>query len=217
VRPKAGKGPSYTVKDLAGRAHWNTESLPEGMEPGLEARAVFGFTGSRSVDQDDCINSSNTYGFIAEVMAVEVDPETAAVKILRYASVHDAGTIINPMIARGQIYGGALHGLGGALFEELQYDGDGQFLTGSFMDYLVPTAVEAPVIDIAHLESPSPLTPLGSKGLGEASSMTVPAVIANAVSDALTPLGIRINELPMTPTRLWELIERARGAASGQA
>ena len=168
------------------------------------------------MDQDDCINSSNTYGFIAEVMAVEVDPETAAIKILRYASVHDAGTIINPMIARGQIYGGALHGLGGALFEELQYDDDGQFLTGSFMDYLVPTAVEAPVIDIAHLESPSPLTPLGSKGLGEASSMTVPAVIANAVSDALAPLGIRINELPMTPTRLWELIERARGAASGQ-
>jgi 2-furoyl-CoA dehydrogenase large subunit len=84
------------------------------------------------------------------------------------------------------------------------------------MDYLVPTAVEAPVIDIAHLESPSPLTPLGSKGLGEASSMTVPAVIANAVSDALAPVGIRINELPMTPTRLWELIERARGAASGQ-
>jgi 2-furoyl-CoA dehydrogenase large subunit len=167
------------------------------------------------VDQDDCINSSNTYGFIAEVMAVEVDPETAAIKILRYASVHDAGTIINPMIARGQIYGGALHGLGGALFEELQYDDDGQFLTGSFMDYLVPTAVEAPVIDIAHLESPSPLTPLGSKGLGEASAMTVPAVIASAVSDALAPLGIRINELPMTPTRLWELIERARGSASG--
>ena len=215
VRPKVGKGPSYTVKDLAGRAHWNTESLPEGMEPGLEARAVFGFPGSRSVDQDDCINSSNTYGFIAEVMAVEVDPGTAAVKILRYASVHDAGTIINPMIARGQIYGGALHGLGGALFEELRYDGDGQFLTGSFMDYLVPTAAEAPVIDIAHLESPSPLTPLGSKGLGEASSMTVPAVIANAVSDALAPLGIRINELPLTPTRLWALIERARGSASG--
>ena len=182
----------------------------------LYYRAVFGFTGSRAVDQDDCINSSNTYGFIAEVMAVEVDPGTTAVKILRYASVHDAGIIINPMIARGQIYGGALHGLGGALFEELQYDGDGQFLTGSFMDYLVPTAVEAPVIDIAHLESPSPLTPLGSKGLGEASSMTVPAVIANAVSDALAPLGIRINELPMAPARLWELIERARESASGQ-
>jgi len=212
VRRKAGKGPSYSVKDLAGRAHWNTESLPEGMEPGLQATAVFGFGVSKAVDAEDRVNSSNTYGFIAEVMAVEVDPETAAVKILRYVSVHDAGTIINPMIAEGQIYGGALHGLGGALYEELQYDEDGQCLTGSLMDYLVPTASEAPTIEIAHIESPSPLTPLGSKGLGESSSMTVPAVIANAVSDALKPLGIRINELPMTPSKLYALMKKARAS-----
>jgi 2-furoyl-CoA dehydrogenase large subunit len=213
VRSKSGKGASYSIKDLAGRVHWNTESLPEGMEPGLQASAVFGFTVAKAVDQNDCVNSSNTYGFIAEVMAVEVDPETAAIKILRYATVHDAGTIINPMIAEGQIYGGALHGLGGALFEELSYDDDGQFMSGSFMDYLVPTASEAPVIDIAHVVSPSPLTPLGSKGLGESSSMTVPAVIAGAVSDALRPLGIWINELPMSPARLWPLIQRARETA----
>ena len=212
VRPKSGKGVSYSIKDLAGRAHWNTTSLPEGMEPGLQATAVFGFGVAQPVDDQDRVNSSNTYGFIAEVMAVEVDPETAAIKILRYATVHDAGTIINPMIAEGQIYGGALHGLGGALFEELQYDEGGQLLTGTFMDYLVPTASEAPVIDIAHVVSPSPLTPLGSKGLGESSSMTVPAVIANAVSDALAPLGIGITELPMSPTRLWALIESARRA-----
>jgi 2-furoyl-CoA dehydrogenase large subunit len=212
VRPKSGKGVSYSIKDLAGRAHWNTTSLPEGMEPGLQATAVFGFGVAQPVDDQDRVNSSNTYGFIAEVMAVEVDPETAAIKILRYATVHDAGTIINPMIAEGQIYGGALHGLGGALFEELQYDEGGQLLTGTFMDYLVPTASEAPVIDIAHVVSPSPLTPLGSKGLGESSSMTVPAVIANAVSDALAPLGIGITELPMSPTRLWALIEGARRA-----
>jgi 2-furoyl-CoA dehydrogenase large subunit len=213
VRPRAGTGPAYSVKDLAGRAHWNTESLPDGMEPGLQATAVFGFKGATSVDAEDRVNSSNTYGFIAEVMAVEVDRATAAIKILRYVSVHDAGTIINPMIAEGQIYGGALHGLGGALYEELKYDEDGQLLTGTFMDYLVPTASEAPpVIDIAHIVSPSPLTPLGSKGLGESSSMTVPAVIANAVSDALAPLGIRINELPMTPSSLWHLIKTARRA-----
>jgi 2-furoyl-CoA dehydrogenase large subunit len=212
VRHKSGKGVAYSIKDLAGRAHWNTTSLPEGMEPGLQATAVFGFEVAQPVDDQDRVNSSNTYGFIAEVMAVEVDPETAAIKILRYATVHDAGTIINPMIAEGQIYGGALHGLGGALFEELQYDEGGQLLTGTFMDYLVPTASEAPVIDIAHVVSPSPLTPLGSKGLGESSSMTVPAVIANAVSDALHPLGIGITELPMSPTRLWALIEGARRA-----
>jgi len=209
VRRRAGKGPAYSVKDLAGRAHWNTESLPDGMEPGLQATAVFGFGVSKAVDAEDRVNSSNTYGFIAEVMAVEVDPQTAAITILRYVTVHDAGTIINPMIAEGQIYGGALHGLGGALYEELQYDEDGQCLTGSFMDYLVPTASEAPTIEIAHVVSPSPLTPLGSKGLGESSSMTVPAVIANAVSDALRPLGIWINELPMTPSKLWKMIDRA--------
>jgi len=212
VHAKTGKGASYSIKDLAGRAHWHTESLPDGMEPGLQATAVFGFTVSDAVDQQDRVNSSNTYGFIAEVMAVEVDPETAAIKILRYVTVHDAGTIINPMIAEGQIYGGALHGLGGALYEELMYDEDGQLLTGTFMDYLVPTASEAPTIEIAHVVSPSPFTTLGAKGLGESSSMTVPAVIANAVSDALAPLGVRINELPMTPTRLWALIESAKGA-----
>jgi 2-furoyl-CoA dehydrogenase large subunit len=216
VRLQTGKGPFYTIKDLAGRAHWNTESLPDDMEPGLAVTALFGFTEARAVDQSDRVNSSNTYGFIAEVMAVEVDPETAEITILRYVTVHDAGTIINPMIAEGQIYGGALHGLGGALYEELAYDENGQCLTASFMDYVVPSAGEAPKIDIAHVVSPSPLTPLGSKGLGESSSMTVPAVIANAVSDALKPLGVSITELPMTPARLWAQIRTARETPKGK-
>src|SRR5204862_7875083 len=143
-------------------------------------------------------------------MAVEVDRQTAAIKILKYVTVHDAGTIINPMIAEGQIYGGALHGLGGALYEELKYDDDGQFLTGTFMDYLVPTAAEAPAeIEIAHVVSPSPLTPLGSKGLGEPSAMTGPAVIANAGSDAPRPLGLRDTELPRTARHPWAMIRNA--------
>jgi len=214
VHRTSGKAAPYSIKDLAGRAHWNTESLPDGMEPGLSATAVFGFSVAKAVDAEDRVNSSNTYGFIAEVMAVEVDPDTAAITIVKYVTVHDAGTIINPMIVEGQIYGGALHGLGGALYEELAYDDDGQLLTGTFMDYLVPTASEAPEIEIAHVVSPSPLTTLGSKGLGESSSMTVPAVIANAVSDALKPLGIGITELPMTPSRLHELMQRARSGVS---
>src|SRR5437764_4517521 len=133
VRPRRGTGPSYSVKDLAGRAHWNTESLPEGMEPGLQATAVFGFTVAKAVDAEDRVNSSNTYGFIAEIMAVEVDRRTAAITILKYVTVHDAGTIINPMIAEGQIYGGALPGLGGALYEELAYGHGGQPATGPLM------------------------------------------------------------------------------------
>ena len=215
ARAKSGKGASYTVKDLAGRGHWNTESLPDGIEAGLQATAVFHFNVAKSVDEHDRVNSSNTYGFIAEVMAVEVDPRTAAIKILRYVTVHDAGTIINPLIVEGQIYGGALHGLGGALYEELQYDDDGQCLTATFMDYLVPTASEAPTLDIAHVTSPSPLTTLGAKGLGESGTMTVPAVIANAVSDALSPIGVRINELPINPSKLWETIDRATRSHDG--
>ena len=215
VRVRDGRGPSYSVKDLAGRAHWNSSSLPDGMEPGLQAMAFFGFEASAPVDLDDRVNSSSTYGFIAEIMAVEIDPETAAITILRYVSVHDAGTIINPMIAEGQIHGGALHGLGGALCEELRYDEAGQCLTATFMDYAIPTAADAPPIEIAHVVTPSPLTPLGSKGLGESSSMTVPAVLANAVSDALRPLGIEVTELPLTRPRVWELMQRARAARRG--
>src|ERR1700752_4370898 len=182
------------------------------MEPGLAATAVFGFTVAKSVDAEDRVNSSNTYGFIAEVMAVEVDPAPAAIPIVKYVTVHDAGTIINPMIAEGQIYGGALHGLGGALYEEMAYD-DGDMLRGGFMNDLLLPASEAPEIDIAHIVSPSPLTTLGSKGLGESSSMTVPAVLANAVSDALSPLGIRIRELPITPTRLLAVLRQAKAQA----
>jgi len=211
VRPRDGRGPSYSLKELAGRAHWNAAATAGGLEPGLQATAVFGFPQATAVDADDRVNSSNTYGFIAEVIAVEVDPETACVKILRYVSVHDAGTVINPAIAEGQIYGGALHGLGGALWEELQYDATGQCLTATLMDYPIPCATQAPTLDIVHLSSPSPLTLLGSKGLGESSAMTVPAAIANAVSDALAPLGVRVTELPLTPARLWTLIEQARG------
>jgi 2-furoyl-CoA dehydrogenase large subunit len=199
----------YTFKELAGRAHWNTETLPEGMEAGLHGTATFSFPMALPPDDQDRVNSSNTYAFIGEVMAVEVDPDLATVKILRYVTVHDAGVIINPKIAEGQIYGGALHGLGGALYEELAYDAEGQFLTANFMDYVVPSAAEAPTIEIGHVVSPSPFTTLGAKGLGESSCMTVPAVIANAVNDALAPLGLRINELPMTPSRLWALLQSA--------
>jgi 2-furoyl-CoA dehydrogenase large subunit len=145
-------------------------------------------------------------------MAVEVDRVTFQPKILKYVSVHDAGTIINPKIVEGQIYGGALHGLGGALMEEFRYDDDGQFLSGSFMDYRCPTAAEAPHIDIAHLETPSPHTPLGSKGCGESSSESAPAAVANAIADALAPLGVTPNHLPLTPARLWALLNEPGGS-----
>ncbi len=198
-----------SIKEIAGLAHWNPLALPKGMEPGIQATYTFHFPNSQPPDDADRVDSSNTYGFIADVVAVEVDAETGQLQIKTYVTVHDAGTIINPMIVEGQIYGGALHGIGGAIFEELAYDDDGQFLTQTFMDYLVPTATEAPTLVIDHVVSPSPFTVLGSKGLGESSSMTAPAALANAVADAL---GVHVNRLPLRPERVWRWI-REREAA----
>jgi 2-furoyl-CoA dehydrogenase large subunit len=151
---------------------------------------------------------------MADICEVEVDAETGAVKILKYVSVHDAGTIINPKIVEGQIYGGALHGIAGALFEEQVYDENGQCLTATLVDYECPYSTEAPKLAIGHVETPSPLTPLGSKGAGESSSETAPACIANAVADALAPRGISVTELPLTPRKVWELLQGADGRSA---
>jgi 2-furoyl-CoA dehydrogenase large subunit len=124
--------------------------------------------------------------------------------------MHDAGTILNPMIVEGQVMGSSAQALGGSLYEEWAYDENGQCLTASFQDYLVPTAMEMPRIDIGHLETPSPFTALGSKGTGEACSMSVPPAIGNAVADALAPLGVEINELPLSPNKIWGLIHKAK-------
>jgi 2-furoyl-CoA dehydrogenase large subunit len=201
-----------SIGRIAGVAHWNPTQLPAGSPLGVEETAVFSFPKAQPPDEQDRVNSSNTYGFIAEVVAVEVDPDTADVKLLKYVTVHDAGTVINPMVVEGQIYGGAAHGIGGTLYEELAYNEEGQFLAATFMDYLVPSAPEVPVLDIGHVVSPSPITTLGSKGCGESSTMTAPAAIGNAVADALRPLGVNVTELPLTPDRVFHLLRRAKAA-----
>jgi 2-furoyl-CoA dehydrogenase large subunit len=136
--------------------------------------------------------------------------------------MHDAGRILNPMIVEGQIYGSVVHGMAGAMFEEMAYSEDGAFLAGTFMDYLCPTAAEAPELTIGHVENPTPMSLTGAKGVGESSSETAPAVIASAVADALRPLGVEIDALPLTPSKIWELMRAAReragngdGAAGG--
>lgn len=207
VRVKGSPDRSVSLRRVAGVAHWDPHSLPEGMSAGIQASEVFHFPGSAPPTDDDRINSSHAYGFIAEVIAVEVDPLTWEVRIIEYASVHDAGTIINPKLVEGQVYGAALHGLGGALLEEFRWDEDGQFLTGTFADYRCLTAAEAPRIALSHIESPSPFTPVGAKGCGESSAESAPAAIANAVADALRPLGLKPSHLPLTPARLWELAQ----------
>ncbi|WP_246529019.1 xanthine dehydrogenase family protein molybdopterin-binding subunit [Oceanobacillus oncorhynchi] len=201
---------SISLKRLIGTTHWNPEVLPESLEPGLHESAFYTLPEAKAPTELDTVNGSVTYGFVFDAVKVEVDINTGEVKILDYFTVHDAGKLLNPKIANGQILGGLTHGLGAAIYENLVYDKNGQLLTGSFMDYLVPTATEIPNITIKHIETPSPLTVLGAKGLGEGNTMSAPAVIANAVTDALKPLGVTIEQLPLSPDYIWNKIHKKK-------
>ena len=168
------------------------------MEPGLEV--------TRFYDPFFGTASSATH-----VAVVEIDTETYAVTIKRYIVVEDCGRIINPLIVEGQVRGGVAQGIGAALYEEVVYDDAGQLLTGSLVDYLVPTASELLPIEVHHIETPSPTTLGGFRGMGEGGTIGAPAAIANAVSDALVHLGIEINEIPITPEKLFRLVRAAQG------
>ncbi len=150
-----------------------------------------------------------TYTSAVHVAVVEVDPGTGAVKLLRYLVAHDCGRIINPVIVEGQIHGGVAQGVGGGLLEEMVYDEQAQLLTGTFMDYLVPTAMELPPIETVHLEYPSPRNPLGMKGIGEGGAISPPAAIANGVEDALASWGVRVTRTPLGPSVVLGLLEKA--------
>ena len=202
---------SISFKRIAGMAHWAPELLPKDMEPGLNATCVFNIPTLKPPDEKDRVNSSGTYGVAMDIVIVEVMKDSGEVKILKYVSVHDAGTIINPLIVEGQIYGSVIHGIGGALYEELVYDDEGQMLTGTFIDYLCVTSMEAVRIDMGHIVSPSPFTTLGSKGVGESSTESCPVAIAAAIENALSPFGVKITELPATPEKMWKLMNKGRG------
>jgi carbon-monoxide dehydrogenase large subunit len=171
--------------------------LAQGDQPGLEAVGYYAPTQS-------------TFASGCHAAIVEVDITTGGLTIVKYVVQHDCGTIVNPTVVEGQIRGGVAQGIGGAFYERLVCDANGQPLTTTFMDLLLPTAAEIPPIDIGHLETPSPLNPLGVKGVGEAGVIPVPAVIAEAVDDALSPLGVRVHEMPLDPGRLLALIAAAR-------
>jgi carbon-monoxide dehydrogenase large subunit len=167
-------------------------------EPGLEARGYFA-------------PERATWASGQHAAIVEVDPATGDLTFLRYVAVHDCGTLVNPMIVEAQVHGGVAQGIGGAFYEKLVYDETGQLVNASFMDFLLPTAMEIPNLEVGHLETPSPLNPLGVKGAGEAGAIPVPALVAEAIEDALAPFGVRIAEMPLSPTRVWELIQEAGG------
>lgn len=158
-------------------------------------------------DQDNWTYPSGAHGVV-----VEVDPETGLVTPVRVVAVDDCGTILNPLIVEGQVHGGVVQGLAQALWEEVQYSPEGQPLTATFLDYLVPSASEVPAIDTLTVETPSPLNPLGAKGVGEAGAVGMTPAVVNAVLDALAPLGVRTLPMPLTPERVWRAIAEARGA-----
>jgi carbon-monoxide dehydrogenase large subunit len=204
---------AMTYADLGLKAYWFKLDLPAGMESGLEARHTYDhpYLTLPSADRKDLGAFYPIMAHGAHIPVVEVNSVTGQVKILRYVAVHDVGTMINPKSLRGQITGGITQGVGMALYEQCHYDADGQPLTGNFMDYLIPTASEVPAFEIGHVETPSPFTQYGVKGGGEGGRMIAPAALASAVEDALAPLGVRIDELPMTPERLARLVDAARG------
>lgn len=191
-----------SLKRLAGTAHWHPLGLPSGMEPGIYETAHFSIDVLAPPDANDRVDSSAVYGFMSDVCYVEIDPETLRVEVRSYVTVHDCGTVLNSKIVEGQIRGGFAHGLGGALFEELVYDGDGMPQSGTLADYIIPSATEIPALSIDHVDVASPFTPLGAKGVGEGNAMSVPVAIANAVADAL---GLETVLLPLTPNRIFSL------------
>ncbi|HTG09977.1 MAG TPA: molybdopterin cofactor-binding domain-containing protein, partial [Candidatus Eisenbacteria bacterium] len=187
VRGMPDRGVS--VAEVARRAS-APDGLPPGMEPGLAATQSFDPPGP-------------TFSGAVHVAGVEVDPDTGRVTVREYTVVEDCGPVINPMIVEGQIHGAVAQGIGEALSERLVYDESGQLATGTLMDYALPVAGGLPCFTIGHLETPSPLTPGGYKGMGEGGTIGAPAAIANAVADAMKPLGVTITTLPILPAALW--------------
>lgn len=198
VAVKGAPGRAITVAEIARVAHLETHRLPPDMEAGLEATRFY-----------DPIRGTFAAGSQAAV--VEVDAATGALTILRYVCVEDTGRMINPLVVEGQVQGAIAQGIGGALLEHLLYDDAGQLLTGTFMEYALPTAAGIPALELHHIEEPADNL-AGVRGVGEGGTLGPAAVLANAVADALAPFGIEPNDLPITPARLWGLLPQAPAA-----
>jgi CO/xanthine dehydrogenase Mo-binding subunit len=215
VQVKGSPEQRKSLADIAIQTHLFKHSLPEEIESGLEASKVYDhpYTTMPSADRKNLGVFYPFVGHACHIPIVEVDAQTGEVRFLKYIAVHDCGTLVNPRSLAGHITGGTVQGIGTALHEEYVYGAeDGNLLTQSYMDYLIPTAMEAPEFVIGHCETPSPWTPHGIKGGGEGGRMMAPAAIAAAIDDALAPLGVRATELPATPARIVGWIEAAGGA-----
>ncbi len=204
-----------TWDDIAAIAHRRFHQMPPDTEPGLQAKFVWQVpTGGALPAADGSVQIYPCYAFEAHVVYVELDADTAQPAIKRYVCGHDCGVMINPDIVHGMTYGGIAHGIGAALYEKFAYTADGQLASGTFMDYLLPSAMEVPPIRIVDHCTPSPLTTFGQKGSGEAGYLGAPAAVANAVNDALAPLGVSVETLPMTQDALWRTIRAGTARAA---
>jgi 2-furoyl-CoA dehydrogenase large subunit len=195
---------SLSFSRVAAASHWAPGMLPDPGDAALRETVFWTPPELAAPNEADEINSSATYGFVFDFCGVAIDRETGAVRIDKYVTLHDAGRILNRALYDGQVYGGFANGVGAALYEEFVYGEDGGFLTGTFLDYAVPTARDVPSPLILHMESPSPVTPLGAKGVAEGNAMSTPVCIANAVADAL---GVADVTLPLTPPRVLALLK----------
>ncbi|WP_441251954.1 xanthine dehydrogenase family protein molybdopterin-binding subunit [Tardiphaga sp. 71_E8_N1_1] len=203
VRSRRNPDNKVTFARLAALSHWAPGTLPEGVDQTIRETVFWTPPELTPPDDEDRINSSLCHGFIFDFCGVEIDRTTLTTRIDRYVTMHDCGTILHPGMVDGQIRGGFAQAFGAALLEEYAYAPDGSFLTGTFADYLLPTAMETPDIVILHMETPSPFTPLGAKGVGEGNCMSTPVCIANAVADAL---GVADIELPLVPAKLADAV-----------
>jgi CO/xanthine dehydrogenase Mo-binding subunit len=196
--------------DLVTIAHRNFHRLPEGFEPGLAVSHVMQVpTGGTLPTADGRVQMYPCYSFEFHLVLIAIDPEIGKPEIRRYVIGHDCGTVINPKIVRGMTMGGIAHGIGAALYEEFAYNDDGQLIAQSFMDYLLPSSHEVPPVEIVHHVTPSPHTVFGQKGSGESGYLGAPAAIASAVNDAVRPLGLVINSLPIKVSKLGDTIAAA--------
>jgi aerobic carbon-monoxide dehydrogenase large subunit len=198
IAVRGAPGRAVTVAQVANLAYRPAGgTLPPGVDPALEATQYY--------DPPPATFSNGTH-----VAVVEVDPETGQVAILRHVVVEDCGRIVNPMIVDGQTHGAVAQGIGNALYEDFTYDAGGQPLTTTFMDYLIPGPLEVPAVEVIHVETPPAVSVTGFKGMAEGGTIGSTAAVANAIADALAPLGLEVRELPVTPDRLYRLLKETR-------
>ncbi len=199
-------------------AHRRYHCMPAGMEPGLQEKFCWEVpTGGQMPTADGRVQMYPCHSFESHAVLVSIDPQTGKTRLHRYVVGHDCGVMINPDVVHGMTYGGVAHGLGAALLEKFAYSSEGQLLSGTFMDYLLPSAQEVPAITIVDHCTPSPLTTFGQKGSGEAGYLGGPAAIASAVNDALAQAGASIDELPMTPQAVWRALRKAQALHAAKA